>query len=215
MRLLSSIRDTFLDYLFPRTAEERALLASSPGELLLRLPAAAHIGNDAFALFEYAHPGVKDLVWLLKYKGDREAAAKLGVLLFDTLSAELEEGNLREKYGTPLLVAMPASGERRLTRGYNQAELLCAAVASSDRGTLAYLPHALTKVRHTESQTETRGRAERLENLRGSMAASSEVSGRLVVVIDDVITTGATWAEAKRALGEAGARKAMIIAVAH
>lgn len=206
-----SMLSLFVDFLFPRSEEEERLLALFPAELLEALPHSPFISNEASALFEYANKEVKDLVWQVKYKGDGALAGKLGVLLFDTLSAWLEEEQMVEKYGVPLIIPAPISPARRLERGWNQAELLI----NEDMKGFEYAPKALVKARHTESQTKARNKAERLENLKGSMKATEEVSGHLCVFIDDVYTTGATFAEAKRALAEAGARKVICLAVAH
>jgi ComF family protein len=216
MRVLSLFINSLTDYLFPRSAEEEAFLVRSAADLWQKLPHAALVSREAHALFEYAHREVKEMIWRVKYRGDRATAQKLGTLLYDALVAELEEEELVEKYGPPLIVPMPVSPERRLARGFNQAELLAEALVACDpRRALAYAPQALRKTRHTESQTKTEGRAARLMNLKHSMAAGDLVAGRLVVVVDDVYTTGATCAEAKRALSEASAKKVLCLAVAH
>ncbi len=202
-----------LDYLFPRDKAAEELYALSPAELLLRLPRSTHEG-PVITLFEYAYPLTKDLIWEIKYKGSQELAKRVGVVLYDTLVSELEE----EHFGTGkvLLLPMPMSDKRRLERGWNQAELLAEALNMCDNaGRFEYLRNALEKVRHTESQTIAGSRAERLLNLKDSMAARDVVLGRTCVVVDDVSTTGATFAEAKRALALARARKVICLAIAH
>ena len=218
MELFVRLTDMLLTYLFPRGESVERLHKLSLSELS-QLPPSSPIGDrDTIALFEYAHHTVKEIVWQVKYKGNRDLANKVGVLLYDTIMAELEERNTFAKFPNVLLIPMPISPQRLLERGWNQAELLVQALLSHDNGhKFVYLPHVLTKIRHTESQTKATSRSERLENLRNSMrvARASPISGQCVVLVDDVTTTGATLDEARRALKEAGAKKIICVALAH
>ncbi|MBX4189617.1 hypothetical protein KW785_03450 [Candidatus Parcubacteria bacterium] len=82
---------------------------------------------------------------------------------------------------------------------------------------LDYAPHLLRKEKHTESQTKTANKRERLTNIDHSMrvVTPSAVEGRSIILLDDVTTTGATFKDARRALKEAGARKVLCVALAH
>jgi predicted amidophosphoribosyltransferase len=68
-------------------------------------------------------------------------------------------------------------------------------------------------LRDTQPQSDL-GAAERRANVRGAFEARPEVAGRHVVVVDDVLTTGATVAECARALRAAGAARIGVVAVA-
>lgn len=219
MKFFGSFIKSLVGFLFPPRPRVLVLEALTPEKLLSKLPRAAETAEkNVQAIFDYSHPLVKELVWEIKYGGNRTLSNKLGKILYDSILEELMEDQILEKHKTVILMPMPISGKRRFERGWNQAELLAAAIKSNDIGNVfKYMPGQLVKTRHTESQTKTSSRSERMKNLLGSMSIlnPNSVSGRLVVLIDDVTTTGASFAEAKRALKEAGTKKIMCVAVSH
>ena len=219
MHFISRIRDLFADFLFPKSNKVLELEALSVGTLLEVLPPAPPPKDkNTVALFDYSHPLVKEIIWELKYSGNIRIADKLAEILYDVICHELTDLGLFEKWERPILVPIPISDKRRFERGWNQSELLAEGVMVHDKGgKLKYLPKQLVKIRHTESQTKTASRNERLRNLSDSMKVlnASMLDGECVIVLDDVTTTGSTFAEARRALRAAGAKKILCVAVAH
>ena len=110
-----------------------------------------------------------------------------------------------------ITVPVPASRERMRERGYNPAWELARRVARTLD--LPARPDALRRIVHTPPQ-RTSTRAERMRNLRGvfdvSPASRSWLHGRSVALVDDVMTTTATAAEATRTLLAAGAREVRV-----
>ena len=210
------IGNLFIDFLFPKSPRALELEALSVGDILKECREAHDIKEkNILAVFDYAHPLTKELVWEVKYRGNKVLADKLAMIIYDVIKQEIFE---KMTFKSVLLVPIPISNKRRSERGWNQAEMLAERVAALDKENLfKYLPGQLVKIVHTESQTKTGSRKERLENLKNSMEilSASVVAGKCVVVIDDVTTTGATFAEAKRALEQAGATKILCLAIAH
>lgn len=209
----------FVDFLFPKDLEVLKLETLSPATLLKMLPNAADLGEDTLAIFSYTDSSVRDLVWELKYRKNMKIAESLAVIVYDVLRHELAERALFESASwriCPLLIPMPMSAKRRAERGWNQTETLCEEIKKLDTENLfEYKSDILRKIAHTDSQTLTENKKQRLRNLENTMSVSGNIQNRCVILLDDVTTTGATFAEARRALRLAGARRILCIALAH
>lgn len=115
--------------------------------------------------------------------------------------------------GLDVLVPVPLHWLRRWRRGYNQSAALCRGLSTHLR--LPYSTASLRRVRHTPRQT-TQTPAGRKANVRGAFRARSGafLQDRSVLLVDDVMTTGATVAEASRALLTAGAKRVVVAVLA-
>ena len=157
--------------------------------------------------------GLRELVHLLKYNGVRPAANVLGRMLADAL-APLEPAFEQAKV---LVVPVPLFKVRRRQRGFNQAELIARAAVKSYPATerLQLAPGVLVRARDTHSQIGLTSH-QRRENLRGAFAVprAAEVTGREVLLVDDVYTTGTTATECARVLRRAGASQVWVATAA-
>lgn len=107
---------------------------------------------------------------------------------------------------------IPLAKKRRLRRGYNQAELLAEAVS---RELTLPLKDLLARVDTVESQVEVVDPKERKRNIKDVFNVKDNVEiPQKVILIDDVVTTGATLEEATRVLKEAGAKDVYVVALA-
>lgn len=114
-----------------------------------------------------------------------------------------------------LLVPVPLHRWRLWRRGYNQAVLLARGLARQTGH--AWLPDALERVRRTRTQQGLR-RRERLRNLRGAFRVAprrrDQIRGRIVILVDDVLTTGSTAERCASVLLKAGAREVRVLTLA-
>ena len=126
---------------------------------------------------------------------------------------------LKEKLDSPhfrqfdILTWVPVSPQRKFHRGYDQAALIARALGDE----LDFpAQRTLRKIRHTPPQSGIREPAMRRANVLGAFAAyePDKFTGKRILLIDDVVTTGATAAECARVLLTAGAKEVIFAAVA-
>jgi predicted amidophosphoribosyltransferase len=150
------------------------------------------------ALFAYEGTG-RDLVQALKYRNGRSAVAALGVAMAAKVAARVPD----------VVTWAPTSSGRRHLRGYDQAELLARSIAAALRCPCRRL---LCRTDRAGPQT-ARGREERLR-APPEFLVGRGVEGLAVLVVDDVVTTGATLRAAASALRGAGAARVEVLAAA-
>jgi predicted amidophosphoribosyltransferase len=144
---------------------------------------------------------IADAIHALKYGDRAEAAVPLGRWL---------AGRVTVPPGARV-AWVPLARGRRTARGYDQAMLLAGAFARA--AGLRLLRGAIRRVRETPPQVGL-DRAARARNVEAPFVASGAVAGLDLILLDDVVTTGATAAAATRALLDAGARGVTVVAVA-
>ncbi len=131
------------------------------------------------------------------YFGERVAEAFLRAEL-------LEEGE------APLVVAVPTTASRKRERGYNQAELLAEGVETrlKAEGIAAELRFDALEKRKDTRQQKHMTRRERTENVKGAFFLRERklCKGRVILLVDDILTTGATGSECAERLLNAGAK---------
>ncbi|MES2087837.1 MAG: phosphoribosyltransferase family protein [Patescibacteria group bacterium] len=207
-----------LELLLPQSKILKEIDALTPENLKkLTLKNSGNLPKDTTAIFDYKNLLIKQMIWELKYRGNKKVAHLFAECLYDELAEELSEREIFEAFGKPILIPIPLSKTRRAERGFNQCELVTDLVYSKDGGNFfQYEKNLLVKNKDTVSQTK-KNRSERLENLSGCFEVSDpeKISGKNIILFDDVTTTGATFDEAARALRRAGARKILSIALAH
>lgn len=150
---------------------------------------------------------LKDIILEFKYKGRRSLYQPLGYLLAQAIAAE-------PLFGKPqVVIPVPLARERLRQRAFNQAELLAREVGRLLG--LKVVDHVLLKERDTIPQAGL-NRKERWLNLRDSftLGTTSIVDGQDVLLVDDVLTTGATAAACTIVLLQAGARSVSVATLA-
>jgi ComF family protein len=151
--------------------------------------------------------GLRLLVHELKFRGRRRVATHVAETIVANAASTgfLSEGSV--------LVPVPLHPRRRRERGFNQSEVLADAIGR--RSGLPVAAAALVRRKETISQTGLSAAARRA-NVADAFAVRrrTRVAGRVVVLVDDVVTTGATARACARALRQAGAREVRLLTLA-
>ena len=164
---------------------------------------------DSWAAVWYYEENIRSSLLRYKFRHARHYAPVYGRFLAMRILQEYPDG-------FDVLTWVPISRLRRLTRGYDQVELLAEAVGQ-ELG-MAPLP-CLKKIRNNRPQSGIAGQAKRRANVLGVYKANcpKEILGKRVLLLDDIITTGATAGECARVLLTAGAKEVhcAVVAAAH
>lgn len=148
----------------------------------------------------YTDDALREAIHLLKFSGIKRLSKPLGMLLS---GIELPSADL--------IVPVPVSARSLRARGFNHSALMGKTV--SKRLGIPLLVGVLYKKKDTPPQVGLT-RAERLENLRGAFGMRERLNGQKVLLIDDVLTTGATARECSKTLLKGGADEVYVATAA-
>ncbi len=158
---------------------------------------------DRLFVFGNYEGGLREAIHLLKFTGLKRLSNPLGNLL-NSISLPRVDA----------IVPVPLSKKRLIERGFNQSHLLARAL--SEKLSTKVVPDLLIKTKHTPAQSLL-DRKERLRNQKGAFAIQKRKDKRIpgtVLLVDDVITTGATMNECSKVLKRAGVRRVYAVVLA-
>lgn len=161
---------------------------------------------DSWLALWYYEENAKESLRRYKFRGKRCYAPGYGRLLAMKIQQELE-GEF------DLITWIPVSKRRRFKRGYDQVQLLAEAVGKELN--MAPLP-CLRKIRDNPPQSGISGHAQRRANVLGAYEAvnRAQFSGKRILLLDDILTTGSTSEECAKVLLTAGAASVHLAAIA-
>ncbi len=159
--------------------------------------------DKARSVYDYQKP-ISNLIMQLKYYDRRYLARFFG--------EELSSVYLKNYLNADYLCFIPMTEKSKKKRGFNQGELIANALSEKID---VPVKQVLIKTKDTPRQAKL-SREERLKNLKGSFKATSkgEIEGKTFVVVDDVLTTGATGEAVAEILKKKGARTVYLLTVA-
>ena len=188
----------------PRLESPQCSVCSAPSRL--SLCAWCQSANQPFngITAPYRWTGVvQELVYSLKYRNVRASAPRL---------AELMTAHLADKSITADMVApVPLHPSRERERGYNQSEVLAQGISQSTG--IPVSNKVLVRIRNTPPQVSMSTPEERRRNVIGAFECVGDVAGKRVLLVDDVVTTGATVAECSVQLRNAGAASIWVLSL--
>ncbi len=146
------------------------------------------------AIFDHKNEAVRKVVEAIKFGFNRDLVGEV-----------LAGWELPKKLKKTILVPVPLHRLRENWRGFNQAELI-----ATHMGKKMTLVRGLVRTRATAQQARTVNRGMRVENIKGAFGLGKEgegLSGKRVILIDDVFTSGVTMRECARVLRKAGVKQ--------
>lgn len=160
--------------------------------------------------FSYKDRPIQKVIKAFKYHFIKDLEIPLGHLIIDYLEKIKKQIDLKDL----ILIPVPLHKRKYNQRGYNQSELIAEQIISCFEKS-EILTDVLKKEKSTKDQANLK-EDRRLENLKCVFVCSKPwlVSGKKVILIDDVYTTGATMQECAKVLKEAGANEVIGLAIA-
>ena len=155
-------------------------------------------------LFEF-NENLRQLIHLIKYQNCRGLAEYFAEEALKLLSA-------RDQPGYQFIVPVPLHKQRLRERGYNQSAEIARHL--SLKLNMEYQADLLLRLRNTATQTRF-SRQERIKNVSNAFICQTDLSGKRLLLVDDVITTGSTVNECCSALLNAGAQSVDVLALAN
>jgi|GEM_PF-371917 len=217
----------WFDFLFPPRVDERALRDISNDDFLALIAPqlVPETRPSTVMLLPFSDMRVRNAIHEAKYRGNKRAFELLALALAEYLRDADDFGvtrfNLKSessRLNLVTIVPVPLGIARRKERGYNQVEEIirnALRILGEEWNSFVLEPDLLVRTRETISQVSL-PRNKREENMRGAFGtAHSADLACTYIVIDDVITTGATLQAAIDALKEAGAQHIIPLALAH
>ncbi|MBP9802909.1 MAG: ComF family protein [Candidatus Pacebacteria bacterium] len=214
------ILKTILDIIFPLFCVNCSKKGSSLCESCLYK---AHfnekeVPNFIYPIYDFRDPIIRKAIWALKYKNKKDVAKIFAEAIYSHIIEELSDLKRLENFSLPILIPIPISQKRKKERNYNQSLLLAEEIISLDQNQNFILEKdILLKIKETEHQARLKNKKERLENLVNTFKVKNieKIKNRNIILLDDVVTTGATITEAKKVLRKAGAKKVIAFSIAH
>lgn len=173
-------------------------------------------GIESF--LSYKDPLVRKLIHSLKYKRSEKSAELCADVFLNFMSEELGEKIKLNGGEKIILIPIPMSRRRLRDRGYNHTLLLSEKII--ERGGEDFFrleKNCLLRKIETPPQTSIKNKGERIRNVKGVFEIKNEslVKNKVVVVLDDVSTTGSTLREAKKVLLKSEAEEVLCVSIAH
>ena len=203
---LKEIKESFLHLLFPHVCtgcgsdllSEESMLCMRCMDAMPETNFELHVNNpvekkfwgrlplvSATAQFYFSKESLmQHLMHQFKYKGNKELGLQFGRIMGD----QLQRSN---RFYPDVLIPLPLFPAKEKRRGYNQATVLCNGISETMK--IPVLDKVIIRPHHTETQTK-KGRVERWENMEGKFVLTNEeaIRNKHVLLVDDVVTTGAT-----------------------
>lgn len=201
------------DFLFPKRKDVTSEIFNLLKNRIIYYPK-----NKLIFFFPYKNNLIKNQIWDMKFKKNFSVAKIFGKVIYENLPEVLRDLEIQSDFNNPILVSIPISFSRKVSRGYDQNYLMIKSFYNlGGKNFIHWEKGNLKKIKNTIPQSKTKNRKERLLNIKNSFLLKNpeRILGKNILVFDDVLTTGATLNEARKVLKKAGAKKIIFMVIAH
>ena len=226
-----NLTENIANILLPKDKLVKTLEALGPDGLFDNIPRSENFDfktDKIKAILNYKTPLCRQAIWEVKYRANKKLIHDFSLLLYEYILEELSDLENFNNFKNIILLPIPSSPKRTREKGFNQCILICQELIKIDKernsNNFTLLENFLIKKEDTVHQARVSNRKNRLKNLINTFSIHSEgfpnhqpVTSYSFLIIDDVITTGATMNEAFRSLNAFGIppRKIRGFALAH
>lgn len=165
-----------------------------------------------YSVISYQHPPARQALHILKKSPSPYLVRLLSEIMYQHILEILTEHSL---YSRHKIIVVPIP---KYEPGYNHSADLARRLVTRQTKVMRYIPDLLIKVRHTPKQALLK-RSQRLTNLRNAFQVNphyqSSLQGRTILLVDDIVTTGATLASAHETLSSITGISVLAVTVAH
>lgn len=208
-----------IDYLFPKNDNIVEIERLTAYEIAERAKPAPHIPQDFIrSIFSYKDKLIKDCLWEIKYKNNQKIAETFAPLILDKIIETLSEYAMFNEREKPIITTIPPSKNRKTQKGFDQEKIILDALSKLDTNKSFEIKYdILERIKDTKQQSLLHNKLERLENMHNVFRVKSPdlIKEKVVIIVDDITTTGATLVDARRALEESGSRMVYGVTIAH
>lgn len=140
--------------------------------------------DGLYYLFLYSD--FKSVIWDFKFKNRKLLSENIKLYIKKPIEDLIKEKNI------DIVIPVPVSDQRRLERGYNQVEEILQACEIKFEN--------IERIKNTEHMYHLNDIEKRCENVRGAFTIKEDYSGKRILIVDDIVTSGATMMELKTEL---------------
>lgn len=180
----------------------------------MSLPRACQTSPKQYSLYNYENKEVRQLIKYLKNHKDEYLYKVLSQIMYEHIIEAFQKESAFHPKDTWVVLGVPMSSKRRSERGFNQTELLAKKLGKNLAIKMIH-PNTVTK-RDTKKQALLE-RAQRTKNITNAFTVTKKalVKNKNIIIVDDLITTGATCRELSKTLIQAGVYKTIWVSIAH
>jgi len=209
---LNQIRN-FINFIFPTYPDNSQEISDILQNKIFFFPK-----NQSIFFLPYKNKIIKKLLYDLKFKKKYNLAKIFGTILYENLPEILDQLQIQHNFNNYILIPIPISFIRKITRGYDQNKLILKHFQNLGGRHFIEINYDILKRRkHTKPQSKTKTKSERIENIKNAFKIKNpeKIKGKNIILFDDIKTSGSTLNEAKKMLKKAGAKKIIFLTIAH